>query len=168
MLTTENTLVRQAAMVVKCMLLMYYKNSRGRNYRKQVQSFLAALKALSRKEVNYGSHATTEQSLQEVYLSGNKLSGTIPSSLGNLTQLNKLLIGENALEGSIPPILGNCQALRLLNLSYNQITVNCESEDHGLDYEETVAIYFTQMEGFDAAVPYTKATVIANATVANA
>ncbi|XP_020258819.1 probable leucine-rich repeat receptor-like protein kinase At1g35710 [Asparagus officinalis] len=45
------------------------------------------------------------QSLQEVYLSGNKLSG------------------ENALEGSIPPILGNCQALRLLNLSYNQITV---------------------------------------------
>ncbi|ONK81512.1 uncharacterized protein A4U43_C01F29970 [Asparagus officinalis] len=71
------------------------------------------------------------QSLQEVYLSGNKLSGTIPSSqvtgtipssLGNLTQLNKLLIGENALEGSIPPILGNCQALRLLNLSYNQIT----------------------------------------------
>ncbi|ONK55093.1 uncharacterized protein A4U43_UnF7650 [Asparagus officinalis] len=56
-----DTLVRQAAMVVKCMLLMYYKNSRGRNYRKQVQSFLAALKALSRKEVNYGSHATTEQ-----------------------------------------------------------------------------------------------------------
>ncbi|XP_020268653.1 RING finger and transmembrane domain-containing protein 2-like isoform X1 [Asparagus officinalis] len=112
----NDTLVRQAAMIVKCMLLMYYKNSRGRNYRKQgqmltlveyllllyrallpapvwyrfflnkeygslfsslttglyltfkltsvvekVQSFLAALKALSRKEVNYGSHATTEQ-----------------------------------------------------------------------------------------------------------
>ncbi|ONK72945.1 uncharacterized protein A4U43_C04F25220 [Asparagus officinalis] len=56
----SDTLVRQAAMVVKCMLLMYYKNSRGKNYRKQVQSFLAALKALSRKEVNYGSHATTE------------------------------------------------------------------------------------------------------------
>ncbi|XP_058075274.1 uncharacterized protein LOC131223787 isoform X2 [Magnolia sinica] len=112
----NDTMVRQAAMVFKCMLLMYYKNSRGRNYRKQgqmltlieyflllyrallpapvwyrfflnkeygslfsslttglyltfkltsvvekVQSFFAALKALSRKEVHYGSYATAEQ-----------------------------------------------------------------------------------------------------------
>ncbi|KAJ4704190.1 RING finger and transmembrane domain-containing protein [Melia azedarach] len=112
----NDTLVRQAAMVLKCFLLMYYKNSRGRNYRKQgqlltlveylmllyrallptpvwyrfflnkeygslfsslmtglyltfkltsvvekVQSFFAALKALSRKEVHYGAYATTEQ-----------------------------------------------------------------------------------------------------------
>ncbi|XXG42863.1 hypothetical protein AAC387_Pa01g3036 [Persea americana] len=112
----NDTMVRQAAMVLKCILLMYYKNSRGRNYRKQgqmlttleyflllyrallpapvwyrfflnkeygslfsslttglyltfkltsvfekVQFFFAALKALSRKEVHYGSYATTEQ-----------------------------------------------------------------------------------------------------------
>ncbi|PRQ42636.1 putative transcription factor C2H2 family [Rosa chinensis] len=112
----NDTLVRQAAMVIKCILLMYYKNSRGRNYRKQgqmltlveyllllyrallptpvwyrfflnkeygslfsslmtglyltfkltsvvekVQSFFAALKALSRKEVHYGAYATSEQ-----------------------------------------------------------------------------------------------------------
>ncbi|KAL9428558.1 hypothetical protein AB3S75_030531 [Citrus x aurantiifolia] len=112
----NDSLVRQASMVLKCFLLMYYKNSRGRNYRKQgqlltlveylmllyrailptpvwyrfflnkeygslfsslmtglyltfkltsvvekVQSFFAALKALSRKEVHYGAYATTEQ-----------------------------------------------------------------------------------------------------------
>ncbi|KAF9684889.1 hypothetical protein SADUNF_Sadunf04G0165600 [Salix dunnii] len=112
----NDTLVRQAAMAFKCVLLIYYKNSRGRNYRKQgqmltlveylillyrallpapvwyrfflnkeygslfsslmtglyltfkltsfvekVQSFFAALKALSRKEVHYGAHATSEQ-----------------------------------------------------------------------------------------------------------
>ncbi|OVA02210.1 zinc finger protein [Macleaya cordata] len=112
----NDTMVRQAAMILKCILLMYYKNSRGRNYRKQgqmltlveyllllyrallptpvwyrfflnkeygslfsslttglyltfkltsvvekVQSFFAALKALSRKEVHYGSYATSEQ-----------------------------------------------------------------------------------------------------------
>ncbi|XVF65994.1 hypothetical protein PTKIN_Ptkin09bG0295200 [Pterospermum kingtungense] len=112
----NDTLVRQEAMVLKCFLLMYYKNSRGRNYRKQgqmltlveymmllyrallptpvwyrfflnkdygslfsslmtglyltfkltsvvekVQSFFAALKALSRKEVHYGAYATSEQ-----------------------------------------------------------------------------------------------------------
>ncbi|XP_039056163.1 RING finger and transmembrane domain-containing protein 2-like isoform X4 [Hibiscus syriacus] len=112
----QDTLVRQEAMVLKCFLLMYYKNCRGRNYRKQgqmltlveymmllyrallptpvwyrfflnkdygslfsslmtglyltfkltsvvekVQSFFAALKALSRKEVHYGAYATSEQ-----------------------------------------------------------------------------------------------------------
>ncbi|XP_052174885.1 uncharacterized protein LOC127789871 isoform X2 [Diospyros lotus] len=112
----NDTLVRQAAMVLKCILLIYYKNSRGRNYRKQgqmltlveylvllyrallpapvwyrfflnkeygslfsslmtglyltfkltsvvekAQSFFAALKALSRKEIHYGAYATSEQ-----------------------------------------------------------------------------------------------------------
>ncbi|KAF3627023.1 putative RING finger and transmembrane domain-containing protein 2-like isoform X2 [Capsicum annuum] len=37
MIMVNDTLVRQAAMVFKCLLLMYYKNSRGRNYRKQGQ-----------------------------------------------------------------------------------------------------------------------------------
>ncbi|KAA0045490.1 putative protein binding protein [Cucumis melo var. makuwa] len=35
--TGSDTLVRQAVMVVKCVLLMNYKNSRGRNYCKQGQ-----------------------------------------------------------------------------------------------------------------------------------
>uniref|UniRef100_A0A0D6R239 RING-type domain-containing protein n=1 Tax=Araucaria cunninghamii TaxID=56994 RepID=A0A0D6R239_ARACU len=117
-IVVNDTMVRQAAMVLKCGLLIYYKNSRGRNYRKQgqmltlveyilllyrallptpvwyrfflnkeygslfsslttglyltfkltsivekVQSFIAALRALSRKEVQYGSYATTEEVL---------------------------------------------------------------------------------------------------------
>ncbi|KAL7194848.1 hypothetical protein ACSBR1_035135 [Camellia fascicularis] len=33
----SDTLVQQAAMVLNCILLMYYKNSRGRNYRRQGQ-----------------------------------------------------------------------------------------------------------------------------------
>lgn len=112
----NDTMVRQAAMVVKCVLLMYFKNSKGPKYRKQgqmltlveyllllyrgllpapvwyrfflnkeygsifsslitglyltfkltsivekVQSFVTAVKALSRKEVHYGSYATMEQ-----------------------------------------------------------------------------------------------------------
>ncbi|KAL9227885.1 hypothetical protein vseg_003524 [Gypsophila vaccaria] len=115
-LMVNDTLVRQAAMIFKCLLLVYYKNSRGRNYRRQgqmltlveyllllyrallptpvwyrfflnkeygslfsslmtglyltfkltsvvekVQSFLTAIKALSRKEVHYGAYATSEQ-----------------------------------------------------------------------------------------------------------
>ncbi|XP_031383525.1 E3 ubiquitin-protein ligase RNFT1-like [Punica granatum] len=112
----NDIMVRQAAMALKCLLLMYYKNGRGHNFRRQgqmltlveyglllyrallptpvwyrfflnkdygslfsslttglyltfkltsvidkVRSFIAAIKALSHKEVHYGSHATKEQ-----------------------------------------------------------------------------------------------------------
>ncbi|CAN4123452.1 unnamed protein product [Withania somnifera] len=112
----NDTMVRQTAMALKLVLLMYYKNGRGRNFRRQgqmltlveymlllyrallptpvwyrfflnkeygslfsslttglylmfkltsivekVKSFFTALKALSKKEVHYGSHATPEQ-----------------------------------------------------------------------------------------------------------
>uniref|UniRef100_A0A452Y3Y3 RING-type domain-containing protein n=1 Tax=Aegilops tauschii subsp. strangulata TaxID=200361 RepID=A0A452Y3Y3_AEGTS len=36
-LCSTDTMVRQAAMVVKCVLLIYYKNSKGRHYRRQGQ-----------------------------------------------------------------------------------------------------------------------------------
>ncbi|KAE9596006.1 hypothetical protein Lal_00030726 [Lupinus albus] len=112
----NDTLVRQAAMTFKCFLLIYYKNSRGQNFRRQAQMltlveytlllyrallptpvwyrfflnkdygslfsslttglyltfkltsvvekvkcFFSAVKALSRKDVNYGVCATMEQ-----------------------------------------------------------------------------------------------------------
>ncbi|XWS65638.1 hypothetical protein CRYUN_Cryun05aG0131100 [Craigia yunnanensis] len=112
----NDTVVRQAVMAFKCVLLIYYKNGRGHNFRRQgqvltlveytlllyrallptpvwyrfflnkdygslfsslttglyltfkltsviekVQSFYAALKALSQKEVHHGSYATLEQ-----------------------------------------------------------------------------------------------------------
>lgn len=40
-----DTVVRQSAMVLKCGLLIYYKNSRGRNYRRQVLQVLTCLTA---------------------------------------------------------------------------------------------------------------------------
>ncbi|KAK3003750.1 hypothetical protein RJ639_018320 [Escallonia herrerae] len=115
-IVVNDTMVRQAAMAFKLVLLLYYKNGRGHNFRRQgqiltlveytlllyrallpapvwyrfflnkeygslfsslttglyltfkltsvvqkVQSFVAALKALSRKEVHFGSYATSEE-----------------------------------------------------------------------------------------------------------
>ncbi|GER50868.1 RING/U-box superfamily protein [Striga asiatica] len=110
----NDIMARQTTMVIKCFLLMYYKNGKGHNFRRQgqmltlveytfllyrallptpvwyrfflnkeygnlfsslttgldgyklcadlqVQSLVAAFKALSKKEVHYGSHATPEQ-----------------------------------------------------------------------------------------------------------
>ncbi|KAG9138883.1 hypothetical protein Leryth_007518 [Lithospermum erythrorhizon] len=112
----NDSMARQAAMAVKLVLLMYYKNGKGHNFRRQgqmltlveytlllyrallpatvwyrffmnkeygglfsslttglyltfkltsivekVQSFFASFKALSKKEINYGTYATSEQ-----------------------------------------------------------------------------------------------------------
>ncbi|KAG6549560.1 hypothetical protein Mapa_008942 [Marchantia paleacea] len=117
-IVVNDTMVRLCAMVLKIGLLLYYKNSRGRNYRRQaqlltlveyilllyralipgpvwyrfflnkeygnlfsslttglyltfkltstyekVQTFIAALCALSRREVQYGAYATSEEVL---------------------------------------------------------------------------------------------------------
>ena len=48
------------------------------------------------------------QKSQGLFLLKNKLSGQIPSSIGNLTLLVVLDFSQNNLEGSIPLTIGNC------------------------------------------------------------
>ena len=52
----------------------------------------------------------------------NKLRGEIPPELGNLANLEDLVLGDNKLRGEIPPELGNLATLRELDLSSNQLT----------------------------------------------
>ena len=55
-------------------------------------------------------------------LSGNQLSGSIPSELGNLGNLRNLYLDSNQLNGSIPSELGKLVNLRELHLSGNQLS----------------------------------------------
>ena len=50
----------------------------------------------------YSVKATTE-----LRLVNNGLTGSIPSTIGNLTDLNTLVLGGNDLSGSIPNEIGN-------------------------------------------------------------
>uniref|UniRef100_A0ACD5VB47 Uncharacterized protein n=1 Tax=Avena sativa TaxID=4498 RepID=A0ACD5VB47_AVESA len=60
--------------------------------------------------------------LNELILSGNQLSGQIPSSIGNCIVLQKLLLDKNSFEGSIPESLGNIKGLNILNLTANKLS----------------------------------------------
>ncbi|XP_027175954.1 MDIS1-interacting receptor like kinase 2-like [Coffea eugenioides] len=55
-------------------------------------------------------------------LSSNHISGSIPSEIGNLKILEHLVLRSNRLTGQIPPTLGNLTTLVNLNLSSNHIS----------------------------------------------
>jgi hypothetical protein len=67
-------------------------------------------------------NVTVQGHVQELYLDFNQLSGSIPASLGNLTQLQALNLQDNQLSGSIPASLGNLTQLQALNLLDNQLS----------------------------------------------
>ena len=82
-----------------------------------------------------------------LYLAENRLSGPIPSSLGNLTRLESLTLYANQLTGSIPPSLGSITRLRSLNLSANQLTGSIPSWLGDLARLDYLDVYGNQLTG---------------------
>ncbi|MDC1119549.1 leucine-rich repeat domain-containing protein [Gammaproteobacteria bacterium] len=66
--------------------------------------------------------------LTSLNLGNNSLTGTIPSELGNLTKLTQILLFSNSLTGSIPSELGNLANLTYLQLSNNTLSGSIPSE----------------------------------------
>ncbi len=60
--------------------------------------------------------------LERLALNGNEIAGPIPATLGALEQLTFLDLGSNRLTGSIPPALGNLSRLDSLHLAFNSLT----------------------------------------------
>ncbi|KAK3019870.1 hypothetical protein RJ639_004178 [Escallonia herrerae] len=87
------------------------------------------------------------KSLKSLSLYENKLSGSIPSSLGNLSSLSLLNLHNISLSGPIPEELANLKSLTDLDLSENQLNCSVPASLGNLSYLEMLYLRDNQLSG---------------------
>jgi len=85
--------------------------------------------------------------LEMLSLELNQLSGPIPAELGNLSNLEELHLYENQLSGSIPKELGDLSNLKELRLYENQLSGSIPKELGNLSNLEELRLNSNQLSG---------------------
>ncbi|MYC07616.1 MAG: hypothetical protein F4X57_10685 [Chloroflexi bacterium] len=85
--------------------------------------------------------------LKKVWLGDNELSGSIPSTLGNLEDLESLILSDNDLSGAIPSELGDLTNLRELVLNGNDLSGSIPANLSNLENLERLALNRNDLEG---------------------
>jgi len=75
-------------------------------------------------------------------LSNNDLTGTLPSEIGILTNLQRIQLDRNQLYGSIPSEIGHLSRLTHLNISYNMLSGYIPREIQFVDEREDESLDF--------------------------
>jgi Leucine-rich repeat (LRR) protein len=83
----------------------------------------------------------------ELDLSNSGLTGSIPTVIGNLINLEYLNLRSNQLTGSIPPEIGNLINLEYLHLRSNQLTDSIPPEIGNLINLNTLILGYNQLTG---------------------
>lgn len=92
-------------------------------------------------------HDTTEANSPWLITDQDGFSGSLSSSVGNLKDLEYLLLNNNPLTGEIPPSLGNCTKLKVLRLHRTNLKGTmprevCVLRDNDLNSEEGVGVLY--------------------------
>ena len=80
-------------------------------------------------------------------LDSNMLNGYIPPELGNLSNLQSLLLAHNLLSGELPPELGNLSSLTTLDLRSNRLGGEIPPELGNLSNLESLSMWGNQLSG---------------------
>ena len=95
----------------------------------------------------YGVDTDDNGRVIQLLLSGNELSGPIPSSLGGLTHLRVLLLYGNELSGFIPSSLGDLAHLQVLYLYSNELSGLIPSSLGGLTHLQELRLSGNKLSG---------------------
>ena len=95
----------------------------------------------------YGVTTDANGRVTNLVLGNNQLSGTIPTQLGNLANLQELHITRNQLTGEIPAELGSLTSLEILALGGNQLTGTIPTWLGGLTTLEEVYLWGNELTG---------------------
>lgn len=95
----------------------------------------------------YGITTDISGRVTELELSENGLSGSIPSELGNLTNLEWMSLWDNRLSGPIPSELGNLTNLTVLMLGENKLSGLIPSELSNLTNLEVMGLWSNGLSG---------------------
>ena len=85
--------------------------------------------------------------IEKLVLCGNQLRGAIPNSLGNLTNLTSLSLWNNELNGTIPESLGNLGSLQNMYLGGNQLRGAIPESLGNLTNLTTLSLWGNQLSG---------------------
>ena len=95
----------------------------------------------------YGVATDSDGRVTSLRLGTNELSGSIPSELGDLTNLEFMALDGNELSGEIPPELGDLANLKRLYLNENQLSGSIPTQLGKLTNLETLHLWGNELSG---------------------
>ena len=96
----------------------------------------------------YGVNTDHNGRVKELLLRINNLTGSIPSEIGNLDNLEFLHMGDNQLSGSIPSEIGNLDNLTYLHMYRNQLSGPIPSEIGNLSNLKVISLSNNNLDKF--------------------
>jgi len=148
LLLTFSLLSAQVPTAERNALIDFYNSLSGSNWYNGANSNWTTT-----QPVNTWYGVTTEiisgiEHVTKIEFDRKNLNGSLPASIGNLTELKELkLVNNYDLSGDIPNELGNCTNLTSLNLSRNQLSGNIPSQLGNLSNLRVLSLYRNQLSG---------------------
>ena len=141
-LSVDNALAQGTVATDRAALVALYDAPGGANWRNSTN--WKSTEALSEW---FGVSTDADGRVTELSLYNNGLSGEIPAELGNLTNLQTLILENNELSGEIPAELGDLANLQTLDLCGNGLSGEIPAELGDLANLQTLSLYDNQLSG---------------------